>query len=238
MHHPALIFFLRFQVPEDGDLHIRLQHSSHHHQNFSWWVEIRPDAFLPYPYTDYPPAPLSFPYTHPHGLEAKREKSKGSEGRKEKGPSRGRDVNTCLKQCRGEGEPPPPTSGTESMSCACVETRPRASVGVPAGEWLCCTRSGRLMWPAKPLLAAWPERFFSPEVCRNTRHEEEREGKKKTEKKKRKQQNQVVCSHQCPEREQDKDPLCCLHPHAIRQAANPPPGEIKTGLMTKSIQSN
>jgi len=182
--------------------------------------------------------PSHFPtLTHTDWKQRERRAKEAREGRR-KAPHGGRDVNTCLKQCRGEGEPPPPTSGTESMSCACVETRPRASVGVPAGEWLCCTRSGRLMWPAKPLLAAWPERFFSPEVCRNTRHEEEREGKKKTEKKKRKQQNQVVCSHQCPEREQDKDPLCCLHPHAIRQAANPPPGEIKTGLMTKSIQSN
>lgn len=182
--------------------------------------------------------PFHFPtLTHTDWKQRERRAKEAREGRR-KAPHGGRDVNTCLKQCRGEGEPPPPTSGTESMSCACVETRPRASVGVPAGEWLCCTRSGRLMWPAKPLLAAWPERFFSPEVCRNTRHEEEREGKKKTEKKKRKQQNQVVCSHQCPEREQDKDPLCCLHPHAIRQAANPPPGEIKTGLMTKSIQSN
>lgn len=57
-----------------------------------------------------------------------------------------------------------PTSVPESISWEWVETRPSPSVGVPAGEWLCCTRSGRLMWPAKPLLSLCPDLFFSSAV--------------------------------------------------------------------------
>lgn len=81
-----------------------------------------------------------------------------------------RERDKCLKP-KG---PLLPTSDTGSISCPWVETLPKPSVGVPAGEWLCCTRSGRLTWPAKPLLAGWPERLWSPEVCRDTSHMEKK----------------------------------------------------------------
>lgn len=98
-----------------------------------------------------------------------------------------RERNKCLKPKR----PQLPTSATGSISCPWVETRPKPSVGVPAGEWLCCTRSGRLTWPAKPLLAGWPERLWSPDVCRDTSHME----KKRRRNCRRKQKNTTQGCH-------------------------------------------
>lgn len=85
-------------------------------------------------------------YTHPRGPETERGKSQESREERRRAHQEAEMLILDLQAVqRRKRSPPAPTSGTESMSCACVETRPRASVGVPAGEWLCCTRSGRLM---------------------------------------------------------------------------------------------
>lgn len=82
---------LHFHVPEDEDFHTSLQHSSHHHsQTPAGGLELRPNlqphhqAQTRLPITHR--VPLDFHYTHPHGLETKREESKESQGRKQEGP--------------------------------------------------------------------------------------------------------------------------------------------------------
>lgn len=108
---------------------------------------INPSPISHRPLWQNPSNSLVFPLHSPTRTRNGEREEPRKPGRKAGEPRQGAEMLILdLKAMqRRKRSPPPPTSGTESMSCACVETRPRASVGVPAGEWLCCTRSGRLM---------------------------------------------------------------------------------------------